>query len=499
MTESKSSPIGLKGSLITHFAHYLQGSFQYSADWLISQNNLDGNAEGPKFIHEYLKMLTAGMIGDSISLLDVPALMTKSPPFINVLERDENWNSQPATELISRGCDAELFRSYSGYWKSFQDASYTGQNECSLEDSNNTCCNYWEKSFGSNLQALMLVMKYSQLHSKTNDAIEESTKDFLTNHMVLENLGFENSTTFSETESAKLKNIRNSLLVSCAYGATEIESLDARMRTGDIERLPECQAFDPMPTNLGICQTFNAVSFKGMARDNHYMNTFSQVFHPKESDETVKISGTGMENGFKFILDAHKMGRPYMQPDADKPSNFKISLSGIYNPFDVKSGAMSVKAGTITRVRITPAYTSSAPGLQGALGIDDRACRYRDENEMLKIFANYTRSGCRFECMLERAHGSCGCTPWNFPYIGKGEMEICDLFGSTCFYDLMADIGYGEQCACEEDCDEVSFTQFETSTMLNADELCTDPNSWVYKYMRTVKRNVEGYDYRYCL
>ena len=98
--------------------------------------------------------------------------------------------------------------------------------------------------------------------------------------------------------------------------------------------------------------------------------------------------------------------------------------------------------------------------------------------------------------MLERAHTVCGCTPWNFPYIASGDIEICDLFGSTCFFDLMSDTGFGEQCDCPEDCDEVSFSKFETSKDLNADELCTDTNSWVYKYMRTVKRNVEGYDYR---
>ena len=339
-------------------------------------------------------------------------------------------------------------------------------------------------------------MKYSQLSSKANDAVDESTKDFLENNLVLENLGFTNSSKYSKDESTKLRNIRNSLLVSCAYGSSEIEDMDARLRSGDLESLSECRSFDPMPTNLGICHTFNAVSFKGMARDNHYMNTFINVFHPKESDEVQKITGTGIENGFQFILDANKMGRPYMQPGDGGPANFKISLSGIYNPFDVKSGAMSIRAGTITRVRITPAYTSSAPGLQGALDINSRQCRFRDENELLKIFANYTRSACRFECMLERAHESCGCTPWNFPYIGKGDMEICDMFGSTCFYDLMSDIGYGEQCACEEDCDEVSFTKFETNKNLNADELCTDTNSWVYKYMQTVKRNVEGYDYR---
>ena len=244
----------MKGSLITHFAHYLHGSFQYSADWLISQNNLDAGSAGAQFIHEYLKMLTAGMTGDSISLLDVPALMSKSQPFINVLEvctqllfnyflnnfqslcnvllnfqRDENWNSQAATELISRDCDSELFRSYSGYWKAFQDATYTGQNECSLDDTNNTCCNYWEKSFGSNLQALMLIMKYSQLSSKANNAVDETTKDFLENNLVLENLGFTNSSVYSKDESAKFRNIRNSVLVSCAYGSSEIEEMDARL------------------------------------------------------------------------------------------------------------------------------------------------------------------------------------------------------------------------------------------------------------------------------
>ena len=134
-----------------------------------------------------------------------------------------NWNAQPVTELISRGCTPNQFLSYSGYWKSFQDAIYTGQNECSLENSNNTCCDYWEKSFGKNLQALMLIMKYSQPHGKANDAVAETTKDFLTNGLVLENLGFSsinNESGYTVDESDKLRNIRNSLLVSCAYGSS---------------------------------------------------------------------------------------------------------------------------------------------------------------------------------------------------------------------------------------------------------------------------------------
>ena len=76
----------MKGSLISHFAHFLHGSFRYSEEWLISREDLDANNEGAQFIHEYLKLITAGLTGDSISLLDVPVLMTKSPPFTNILE-----------------------------------------------------------------------------------------------------------------------------------------------------------------------------------------------------------------------------------------------------------------------------------------------------------------------------------------------------------------------------------------------------------------------------
>ena len=39
------------------------------------------------------------------------------------------------------------------------------------------------------------------------------------------------------------------------------------------------------------------------------------------------------------------------------------------------------------------------------------------------------QAGCRFECMLQNAYDTCKCTPWNFPYIETGEMEICDMFG----------------------------------------------------------------------
>ena len=61
---------------------------------------------------------------------------------------------------------------------------------------------------------------------------------------------------------------------------------------------------------------------------------------------------------------------------------------------------------------------------------------------------------------------------------------------------MMSQVVIGEQCDCPEDCDSVTYTKFETSKDLNAEELCSDTTSWVYKHMKNTKRNVEGHAYR---
>jgi hypothetical protein len=87
------------------------------------------------------------------------------------------------------------------------------------------------------------------------------------------------------------QSIRNFVVLTCAFGSAELIDLTDKMTAGNIEPLPECKSFDPILTNRGVCHTFNAISFRGMARDTHYMNTFTDTYHPKESDEVLKIPG----------------------------------------------------------------------------------------------------------------------------------------------------------------------------------------------------------------
>ena len=61
--------------------------------------------------------------------------------------------------------------------------------------------------------------------------------------------------------------------------------------------------------------------------------------------------GSGQQYGLHFVLDSNVVGKPYIQPGNRNPGEFKLALSDIYGPFDIRSDPLSVKAGTSTRVR----------------------------------------------------------------------------------------------------------------------------------------------------
>ena len=75
----------------------------------------------------------------------------------------------------------------------------------------------------------------------------------------------------------------------------------------------------------------------------------------------------------------------------------------------------SVQPGTYTKVSITPRVERAGPNLR-TLDIEDRSCRFPEENEGMSLLQEYSFSGCVFECMLEMGRDTSGCTPWNYPH-----------------------------------------------------------------------------------
>ena len=87
----------------------------------------------------------------------------------------------------------------------------------------------------------------------------ECSKDFIVDDYIAKSIGFTNgfnSTMFSADDYVKFRNLRNSLIMTCAFGSAELVDLTEKMTTGNTEPFPECKSFDPMLTNRGVCQTF---------------------------------------------------------------------------------------------------------------------------------------------------------------------------------------------------------------------------------------------------
>lgn len=53
---------------------------------------------------------------------------------------------------------------------------------------------------------------------------------------------------------------------------------------------------------------------------------------------------------------------------------------------------------------------------------------------LLKV---YTEQNCRYECKVNFAIDNCRCIPWDFPIATKKKTDECDVFGRTCFFNVL--------------------------------------------------------------
>ena len=67
------------------FCPYTYFKFRYDPNWLVTKNKLDSTEEA-KSIHDFFKSIMIAMTSDAISLLDVPALLGLSQPFISPVD-----------------------------------------------------------------------------------------------------------------------------------------------------------------------------------------------------------------------------------------------------------------------------------------------------------------------------------------------------------------------------------------------------------------------------
>jgi hypothetical protein len=154
--------------------------------------------------------------------------------------------------------------------------------------------------------------------------------------------------------------------------------------------------------------------------------------------------------------------------------NFPFTLQ---DAFDIKPGHNNIVALTGSRVDAVDSLRD--------LSIDQRKCRFADENSQMKIHKNYSYSNCMFECSLLYAQRelkatnnvSYYCIPWFFP-TAASDIAVCNPWESLQFFDLMNNIPDDTCSYCLPDC---STTIYETSITTIPFRHCDSRNVGVSK------------------
>ena len=70
------------------------------------------------------------------------------------------------------------------------------------------------------------------------------------------------------------------------------------------------------------------------------------------------------------------------------------------------------------------------------------------------------------KCQIKAASTFCGCTPWNYPHIGKS--RVCDTYGHKCFEKVFTNTKKMKtKCDCPLDCNVDKYSYSVSSTALN--------------------------------
>ena len=119
-----------------------------------------------------------------------------------------------------------------------------------------------------------------------------------------------------------------------------------------------------------------------------------------------------------------------------------FNIPNIFEGFGIK-----IEPGTSTMITVTPILYEANENLK-SIPIEKRNCKFEFENT-LKLFKNYSKDGCIFECLIESAFEIFHCIPWDYPHMNISQIT-CLPWMREIFQDLMKD---GEnQLKCEQQC-----------------------------------------------
>jgi hypothetical protein len=319
------------------------------------------------------------------------------------------------------------------------------KNPCQDESAEKYCCNLFKNiTVGEHFQMLLEIMKHSYIRNFKND--QEKVAFF--NKFVLKGLKNHNLS-FTNPQPSILNTI---LFTNLTTDFQNAKSQNSKMNL--------------VITGHGICYSYNSLPMHQIYQPSHYLDMWNLTF------------GTGIDEVLEYPT-VWGPARPLyivvqsFEPSSEKTSHgFMLSFTNEYNPYDDTQNSFEIMPGYQHTFRVIPSQLSTTDHFD-KLKLGDRKCKLENENEGMRLLRRFSKSGCEFECAIEKSLEICSCLPWSVPRSGN-HYKTCDMFGNLCFKNTFNSPQTYEGCSCMSDCQATTYIISESSKPIsNWIELCS--------------------------
>ena len=439
------------------------------ADNVFVDNGFDFDMTGvEKICHDFLAAMFKEFYPDenvTVSLHDLYAWGSNLMSMYN----------KPKYTLSHTNCSSAQ---YSNTFWAYHDYIEESNEPFPCYNSDKPCCNILtENIIGRHLERFSTMMKLSQVQ---NNVLLQDNARFLSEFV---------------NNSSLLKH-RNLTLVSRPtnnYG--QILFCDMVQDLSDIhKRLPGCSKFYPVSTSYGVCQSFNSLPAHEIYEPLPYLQNWNKVFGINQFNYSLTYpKGFGSSKGMFIILNSFESVK-----SPRTTNDFVLSISNENNNYDIVRHNFQVQPGNFYTFRIMASQTTTTTKFE-AMNLKYRNCRLDVEKGGLKYMKSYTKSGCEYECALNRSALKCHCIPWNLPRSPSDHRAYCDMLGNMCFSSAMKASATFDDCDCPDDCTSTALSIFESSRPLtDLTDYCDPSNSLFYDFkVFTVEKLYYGFYYDY--
>ena len=189
------------------------------------------------------------------------------------------------------------------------------------------------------LDTTMHLMKLAKFPLDIDDSLKSRFTNFSVSEEPLPKLSFIPTCFFGK----RANSFWNSKDYSAVTALNQIppedykESLeeDLNLEDTDTYKYPHCRLFSAMPTDLGVCHTFNGLDIKKILSETQWRDAFDGAFGGGESYETLKSGGIDLAEGFVFSLDTLQSLMMTMNVRAKEQDNINSFWIKVHSPGEI--------------------------------------------------------------------------------------------------------------------------------------------------------------------